>query len=65
MSANAEIGRLLFSPESDGKRVCTLKLVKGNGGRWLKDNHPVTFTIGTFSARGAQQGMRLRGTRPR
>lgn len=45
MSATAEIRRILFAPEADGKRVCTLRLVNGNGGRWLKDNHPVTFTI--------------------
>ena len=47
MSANAEIYQILFGPESDGKRVCTLDLVNGNGGCWLGDNHPVTFTIAT------------------
>jgi hypothetical protein len=47
MSANATIGRILFSPEADGKRVCTLYRVNGKGGRWLKNNHPVTFTIAT------------------
>jgi hypothetical protein len=47
MSANAKIHRILFAPEADGKRACTLDLVNGYGGYWLKDNHPVTFTIAT------------------
>ncbi len=50
MSTTAEIGRILFAPEADGRRVCTLDLVNGNGGRWLKDNHPVTFTIAVSAA---------------
>jgi hypothetical protein len=33
-SATAKIGRILFSPEADG-------------GSWLKENYPVTFTIAT------------------
>ena len=51
MSTTAEIHRIFFAPEADGKRVCTLELVNGNGGFWLKANHPVTFTI-TAGARG-------------
>jgi hypothetical protein len=52
VSANAEIRRLLIAPQADGRRVCTLDLVNGNGGDWLTDNHPVTFTIATRPAPG-------------
>jgi hypothetical protein len=47
MTANARIGRILFAPEADGKRVCRLYLKNGNGVGWLKGNHPVAFTITT------------------
>lgn len=44
-SPQVEIGRILFAPEADGGRVCTLVPSKENGRQWPQDNYPVTFTI--------------------
>jgi hypothetical protein len=43
-SPHQSISRILFAPEKDGKRVCTVEL-NGHPGHEPEDDSPITFTI--------------------